>query len=128
MGAGDLSGFRSAGRTLFSLGLVKASEGNLSVWDGQRLVITRTGSELARLGERDVLEGTLEAPPDAASSDLALHVSMYREQGPGAIAHAHAPGTVPEGWVEGEPHGAYVHAGTLAEAVDALVARARGER
>ena len=126
MGAGDLSGFRAAGRTLFSLGLVKGSEGNLSAWDGERLRITRTGSELAQLAEADVLEGTLDEPPGGASSDLAIHVSTYRERGPGAIAHAHPPGSVPEDWTEGEPHGAYAHAATLGAAVERLVARARG--
>ena len=126
MGAGDLTAFRSAGRTLFSLGLVKASEGNLSTWDGERLAITRTGCELAALQDADVLEGTLDAPPPAASSDLGLHLAMYREHGPGAVAHAHPPGSVPEDWTEGEPHGAYAHAATLGAAVERLVARARG--
>jgi len=128
VGAGDLTRFRSAGRTLFSLGLVKGSEGNLSVWDGERLWITRTGSELARLTEGDVLEGTLDEPPTSASSDLELHRAMYREQGPGAVAHAHPAGSVPEGWVEGEPHGTYAHAQTLRAAVDRLVEQARGTR
>ena len=125
MGAGDLSEFRSAGRTLFSLGLVKASEGNLSVSDGERLAITGTGCELAHLSEEDVLEGTLDAPPAGSSSDLALHVAMYREHGPGAVAHAHPQGSVPEGWAEGEPHGTYAHAATLTDAVSALVDRER---
>jgi ribulose-5-phosphate 4-epimerase/fuculose-1-phosphate aldolase len=125
VGAGDLTAFRSAGRTLFSLGLVKASEGNLSTSDGERLVITRAGSELAGLGADDVLEGTRDAPPPASSSDLALHLQMYRERGPGAIAHAHPPGTVPEGWIQGQAHGTYAHAATLEEAVDRLVREAR---
>ena len=125
MGARDLIGFRSAGRTLFSLGLVRASEGNLSTWDGERLVITRTGSELADLGEGDVLAGSLDVPPEGSSSDLGIHVTWYRERGPGAIAHAHPPGSVPEGWVEGEPHGRYAFAPTLEEAVDRLVEAAR---
>jgi ribulose-5-phosphate 4-epimerase/fuculose-1-phosphate aldolase len=128
VGAGDLSEFRSAGRTLFSLGLVKGSEGNLSVWDGKRLVITRTGCALADLGEGDVLQGTIDEPPERASSDLPLHVSMYRGLGPGAIAHAHPPGSVPPGWVEGQPHGAYAHESTLEAAVDRLVRRAREGR
>jgi hypothetical protein len=122
---GDLDAFRAAGRALFSLGLVKASEGNLSVCDGERLWITRTGCELANLSEDDVLEGTLEDPPAEASSDLALHVRMYRDRGPGAVAHAHPLGTVPDGWTPGQPHGRYAHAATLAEAVDALVSAAR---
>ena len=125
MGARDLSELRSAGRTLFSLGLVKASEGNLSVFDGERLAITRTGCELARLSEDDVLEGTLEAPPVGSSSDLELHLAMYREHGPGAVAHAHPAGSVPADWTEGEPHGTYAHAPTPTEAVAALVDQER---
>ena len=127
MGAGDLTAFREAGRALLSLGMVRGSEGNLSTWDGTRLVITRTGSELAHLGEGDVLEGALERPPDAASSDLGIHVRTYRERGPGAIAHAHPPGSVPAGWVEGQPHGAYAHEATLEAAVERIVRDARGE-
>jgi L-fuculose-phosphate aldolase len=114
-----------AGRTLFSLGLVKGSEGNLSTWDGARLLITRTGSRLAELGADDVLEGTLDAPPERASSDLEIHVATYRERGPGAVAHDHAPGSVPDGWVEGSPHGRYGFAATLSDAVEDLVRRAR---
>lgn len=125
MGARDLSGFRSAGRTLFSLGLVRASEGNLSTFDGERLLITRTGSELADLSEGDVLEGSLQAPPEGSSSDLPIHVAWYRERGPGAIAHAHPPRSVPQGWVEGQPHGRYAFASSLEEAVDRLVTEAR---
>ncbi|MGZ4113663.1 MAG: class II aldolase/adducin family protein [Actinomycetota bacterium] len=127
MGAGDLAAFREAGRALLSLGMIRGSEGNLSTWDGERLVITRTGSELAHLEETDVLEGSLDAPPEGASSDLEIHVRIYREEGPGAIAHAHPPGSVPAGWVEGREHGRYAHAATLEAAVEHMVREARGE-
>jgi ribulose-5-phosphate 4-epimerase/fuculose-1-phosphate aldolase len=127
VGAGDLATFREAGRALLSLGMIRGSEGNLSTWDGERLVITRTGSELAHLEEADVLEGSLDAAPDGASSDLAIHVRTYREAGPGAIAHAHPPGSVPAGWVEGREHGRYAHAATLEAAVERIVREARAE-
>lgn len=128
MAAGDLSAFRRAGRTLFSLGLVRGSEGNLSVWDGERLWITRTGCSLAELGPEDVLGGTLADPPEGASSDLEVHRAMYRELGPGAVVHAHPAGSVPEGWTEGQPHGRYVHAPSLDEAVRRLVDAVREGR
>ena len=117
--------FQAAGRVLFSLGLVRGSEGNLSVWDGERLTITRTGCQLASLRPEDLLEGTLDSPPEGASSDLLLHAERYLESGPGAVVHAHPSGTVPEGWEPGHPHGAYAFAGTLEEAVELLVAEAR---
>ena len=112
--------FAEAGRTLAERGLVRASEGNLSTYDGTRLTITRTGCRLGALTPDDVLAGTLDEPPAAASSDLVIHVSRYRVEGPGAIAHAHPAGTVPDGWVEGEPHGVYAFSRSLAEAVDAI--------
>ncbi len=126
MGAGDLAAFVDAGRTLFSLGLVRGGEGNLSFFDGAVLRITRTGCELSSIRPGDVLEGTLDVPPPGASSDTALHVAMYRANGPGAIAHAHPPGTVPEGWVEGQEHGSYAFCPSLAEAVERVVGTARG--
>ncbi len=127
MGPGDLRTFREAGRVLLSFGLIRGSEGNLSTWDGERLVITRTGSELANLADRDVLAGPLDAPPEGASSDLAIHLRTYGELGPGAIAHAHPPGTVPAGWVEGQDHGRYAHAPTLEAAIERIVRDARGD-
>ena len=127
MGAGDLSEFREAGRALLSLGMIRGSEGNLSTWDGERLVITRTGCELGRLAGADVLHGSIDAPPRGASSDVAIHVRTYRRLGPGAIAHAHPPGSVPAGWVEGEDLGRYAHAPTLEVAVERIVREARGE-
>ncbi|MGE5225248.1 MAG: class II aldolase/adducin family protein [Planctomycetaceae bacterium] len=120
MAARDLSAFRRAGETLARLGLVRASEGNLSTFDGRTLAITRTGCRLGELRAGDVLTGTLDEPPADASSDLAIHVAAYRERGAGAFAHAHPQGTVPEGWIPGEPHGTYAFADTLEEAVAAL--------
>jgi ribulose-5-phosphate 4-epimerase/fuculose-1-phosphate aldolase len=105
--------------------MIRGSEGNLSTWDGVRLAITRTGSRLALLRASDVLDGSLEAAPEGASSDLAIHVRMYRELGPGAIAHAHPPGSVPRGWVESREHGRYAHAPTLEAAVERIVREAR---
>jgi ribulose-5-phosphate 4-epimerase/fuculose-1-phosphate aldolase len=123
---GDLVGFVHAGRTLYSLGLVKGGEGNLSTFDGSRLLITRTGCRLAALQVDDVLEGTLQDLPAGASSDAQLHVAAYGSYGPGAYAHAHPPGSVPPDWTEGEPHGSYAFGATLDEAVGELVRSARG--
>jgi ribulose-5-phosphate 4-epimerase/fuculose-1-phosphate aldolase len=121
----SLAGFRSAGRALFSLGLVKGAEGNLSTFDGRLLAITRAGAMLADLAEADVLTGGLDAELRDASSDLEVHRTMYRGHGRGAVAHAHPPGTVPVGGGGPGEHGVYAFAGTLAEAVEVVVAKAR---
>lgn len=120
-----LAGFRSAGRTLFSLGLVKEAEGNLSTFDGDTLAITRTGAVLADLSAADVVMGRLDGALPDASSDLEVHRNFYRGRGRGAVAHAHPPGTVPEdGGGPGE-HGVYAFAASLAAAVESVVATAR---
>lgn len=123
---GAFEAFDQAGRALADRGLVRASEGNLSTFDGSRLTITRTGCRLGALAPDDVVVGTLEEPPRSSSSDLGIHVATYRERGVGAIVHAHPPGTVPEGWVEGEPHGVYAFASTLSDAVEGIVQDHRG--
>jgi ribulose-5-phosphate 4-epimerase/fuculose-1-phosphate aldolase len=117
--------FRSAGRTLFSLGLVRGTEGNLSTFDGTTIVITRAGAPLSDLDDGNVVAGLLEQELDGASSDLAVHRRLYRERGAGAIVHAHPPGTVPaEELVSGE-HGVYVFASSLDRAVELAVSQAR---
>jgi hypothetical protein len=50
---------------------------------------------------------------------------MYAELGPGAIAHCHPMGTVPEGGGGPGAHGLYEFAATLEAAVAGCVRRAR---
>jgi ribulose-5-phosphate 4-epimerase/fuculose-1-phosphate aldolase len=129
MAAGDVTQepFRSAGRTLFSLGLVRGTEGNLSTFDGTTLVITRAGAPLDSIEAGSLVSGPLEAALDGASTDMAVHRRLYRERGPGAVVHAHPPGTVPEGDVASGEHGVYVFASSLERAVELTVRRAREE-
>jgi ribulose-5-phosphate 4-epimerase/fuculose-1-phosphate aldolase len=121
----EVEDFRTAGRTLFSLGLVKGAEGNLSVYGGGELRITRTGSHLDQLGDADILTGGLDDELPEASSDLEVHRRLYLEGGPGAVVHSHPAGTAPE--ARGGPgrHGLYMFAQTLEEGVALTVTRAR---
>lgn len=121
---GDAGAFRSAGRILFSFGLVRGAEGNLSTYRDGTLRITRAGSRLADLGGEDVVSGSLEGEIPGGSSDLEYHRRLYAERGPGAIAHAHPPGGVAEG-PPGE-HGLYTFAATLEDAVERMVEQVRG--
>jgi ribulose-5-phosphate 4-epimerase/fuculose-1-phosphate aldolase len=120
-----LEAFRVAGRTLFTFGLVKGSEGNLSTFDGSTLVITRTGSQLGHLGDGDLIVGPLDGELSGASSDLGEHRRIYAERGPGAFAHCHPAGTVPEGGGGPGAHGVYAFDATLDGAVAECVRRAR---
>ncbi len=118
----ELEAFRAVGAYLTRRGLIRGSEGNLSTCAGDRLAITRTGCRLDDLGPGDVLVGTLSSPPAAASSDLALHLEHSRDSSrpAGAVVHAHPPGSVPEGWVEGQLHGVYALGRTLEHAAASL--------
>jgi ribulose-5-phosphate 4-epimerase/fuculose-1-phosphate aldolase len=123
---GELEAFRSAGRTLYSLGLVRGAEGNLSAFDGSVIVITRTGASLESLADEDLLQGELEDPLAGASSDLEVHRRMYREHGPGAVAHAHPAGSVPEDGRGGPgKHGVYAYGPTLEDAAEWVVRASR---
>jgi methylthioribose-1-phosphate isomerase len=119
----EIEAFRVAGRYLASRGLVRETEGNLSTFDGSRLVITRTGSVLADLGPGDVLIGTADRLPTGASSDTGLHVDHYRTYGPldgvRAIVHAHPAGSMPAPGAEPRHgrHGVYGTGRTLEQAV-----------
>lgn len=82
-------------RALAEDGLVAGTSGNLSARAGAGVLITPTGAELARLEasqiplvdlEGQVIDGELEP-----SSEIALHLGIYRRYGAGAVVHTHAP-------------------------------------
>ncbi len=51
-----LSEFQRIGYDLFIRGLVSSHSGNMSIKLGEQMVITRRGSMLAHLSERDLVE------------------------------------------------------------------------
>lgn len=84
-----------AATRLASRGLVEGTAGNLSARDGDRVAVTTTGADLADLTAEMVsvvnmdgglLEGELEP-----SSELFLHLGLYRRGDAGAVVHTHAP-------------------------------------
>lgn len=94
--------FVDVGRDLFLSGAITSHGGNLSQSDGSTIWITRTGSQLGRLEEGDVIATTWE-PSDAdrnCSSELVVHRAIYHAMarrceatgekfGTRAILHAH---------------------------------------
>src|SRR5829696_8780128 len=85
----------SAGRELAAAGLVRATSGNVSARDGDRVAITPTGGVLAELTAEQIVivdrggaivEGTL-----APTSEIALHLGVYERYGAVAVVHTHAP-------------------------------------
>jgi L-fuculose-phosphate aldolase len=96
--------FREVGRDLFLAGQVTARHGNLSVRDGDRIIITRSGSMLSRLGPSDIISTGMEpSTRDAGCSrELVVHRAVYQATGAGAICHAHPPHTMFRSLVDDE--------------------------
>jgi L-fuculose-phosphate aldolase len=82
-------------RALAAAGLVRETSGNVSVRDGDRIAITPTGGRLAELADDDVvvidLYGNLVEGELAPTSELDLHLGVYRRYDAGAVVHTHAP-------------------------------------
>ena len=83
------------GERLAAAGLVRESEGNLSIrLGGGRCLMTATGCELGRLDSTDLVVVELEttAVPPRATSEARLHLELYRRRPDiSAIVHAHPP-------------------------------------
>jgi L-fuculose-phosphate aldolase len=76
-------------------GLVLGTAGNVSARAGELVAITPTGAPLAELSAEQVtvvdLEGRHVDGELAPTSELDLHLGIYRRYEPGAVVHTHAP-------------------------------------
>ena len=82
-------------RRLGAEGLLIGTAGNVSVRVGERVAITATGAVLAELTDEQVtvvdLDGKVVAGTLEPTSELDLHLGVYRRYGTGAVVHTHAP-------------------------------------
>lgn len=86
--------FRIIGRDMFLRGLVGSHAGNMSARIEDTIYITRTGSMLGHLTERDVIEVHLDKDDEnvpRASSELVVHRAIYRNTSALSVIHAHPP-------------------------------------
>ncbi|HEX8206911.1 MAG TPA: class II aldolase/adducin family protein [Solirubrobacteraceae bacterium] len=85
----------AAARRLAEAGLVAGTNGNLSARSGDHVAVTPTGAVLAELEAGDVPVLTLDGDPVegrlAPTSELDLHLGVYRRFEAGAVVHTHAP-------------------------------------
>lgn len=85
----------AAARRAASEGLVVGTAGNVSQRAGELVAITPTGAVLAELTAADVavvdLDGRLLDGRLAPTSELDLHLGVYRRYDAGAVVHTHAP-------------------------------------
>jgi len=89
----------AGGRRLAARGLVCGSVGNLSVRDGDRVLVTPTRVPYQAMTEEDLvtvdLDGERIAGRRAPSRELALHLAIYRARPDvAAVVHAHGPHAV----------------------------------
>jgi L-fuculose-phosphate aldolase len=85
----------AASRRLADEGLVLGTAGNISERAGDRVAITPTGAVLADLQGEDIavvdLDGNHLDGELAATSEITLHLGVYRRYESGAVVHTHPP-------------------------------------
>ena len=85
----------AASRLLAAEGLVIGTAGNLSARRGEHVAITPSGAKLETLEPKQVtvvdLDGQVVDGRLKPSSELDLHLGVYRRFDAGAIIHTHAP-------------------------------------
>jgi L-fuculose-phosphate aldolase len=85
----------AASKRLAAEGLVLGTAGNISARSGDLVAITPTGAVLAELESEQVsvvnLDGGQVGGELAPTSEIALHLGVYRRYDAGAVVHTHAP-------------------------------------
>lgn len=85
----------AAARRLAAEKLVIGTAGNVSARDGEQIAITPTGASLEGLTADQVAlvdpDGSRTAGELEPSSELGLHLGVYRRYDAGAVVHTHAP-------------------------------------
>jgi L-fuculose-phosphate aldolase len=82
-------------RRLGAAGLLIGTAGNVSMRTGDLVAVTATGAVLADMTADQVtavdLDGRVVAGNLRPTSELDLHLGVYRRYGAGAVVHTHAP-------------------------------------
>ena len=85
----------AAARRLAAEGMVTGTAGNLSERSGELVAVTPTGARLDEVMAADVavvdLTGEHRDGELAPTSELSLHLGIYRRYEAGAVVHTHAP-------------------------------------
>jgi L-fuculose-phosphate aldolase len=100
-----LEQFQRIGRDLFLAGVVSSHGGNMSVRMGDRILITRRGSMIGQLEERDLIETDLDENDSnvaLASTEIGVHRAIYQSTSALAIIHTHPPNRIAQSLVKDE--------------------------
>lgn len=75
--------------------LVLGSSGNVSVREGDRVAVTRSGARFDSITVDDTsvvdLSGNVVEGHEKPTSEIKLHLAIYEHFGEGAVVHTHAP-------------------------------------
>jgi L-fuculose-phosphate aldolase len=81
-------------KNLSAAGLVVGTAGNVSIRAGDLVAVTPSGLDYAELSAADVgvhrLDGTAVEAPLAPTTELPLHLAVYRAYAASAIVHTHS--------------------------------------
>jgi L-fuculose-phosphate aldolase len=84
-----------AGRSLAAAGVAVGVAGNVSARAGGLVAVSPTGARLSRLTADEVavvdLDGRLVDAPRPPTSELRVHLAIYRRFGAAAVVHTHPP-------------------------------------
>ena len=84
----------AAARRLAAEGLVTGTAGNVSARTGELVAVTPTGARLEQMAPEQIavvdLEGEQVDGDLAPTSELGLHLGLYRRHDAGAVVHSHA--------------------------------------
>ncbi len=85
----------ASARRLAAEGLVRGGSGNVSLRAGEHIAISAAGAPLGSLAPEQVvivdLDGERIDGDQPPSSEVLLHLGVYRRLGAGAVAHTHSP-------------------------------------
>ena len=104
-----LAQFQMVGLALFTQGLVCSCSGNLSIKVGEHMLITHRGSMLGSIKQGDLVKTHIiknDRATPLASTELAVHRSIYQNTSAAAVVHAHPTHAVALSFTEEEiiPH------------------------
>lgn len=103
----EVRGFIAEGcRALAAQNLVVGTAGNVSSRAGNSIAITATGASFDTLTPAEVvvvdMEGSIIAGNLEPTSEIELHLALYRAFDVGAIVHTHAPNAIAVGLIADE--------------------------
>ncbi|HOV52306.1 MAG TPA: class II aldolase/adducin family protein, partial [Methanothrix sp.] len=82
------------GRKVIASGLTSSRFGNISILQGDKILITCTGSMLDELDPSQIVAVDLKCQCDLdkiASSETCVHRAIYQSSSCGAVIHTHSP-------------------------------------